>query len=282
MTALPQPMGQIVRSLPFEQYLDLPEESATSLKDMLTSPLLYWRRRQMPRQDTDTLRQGRAGHTAILEPDRFMLEYALWPKKNGRRFGAKWDDFRAAHEAQTILTEEQYKTALKMRDAARAHPVAKRYLEERGQVELSIKWVHPRTGIRLKSRLDWLCSALVDIKTTRNPAPGRFSSDAAKFGYALQLALYGDAVTVATGEALPTKLLAIQSMEPFDVVVFDVPEDVLQVGRQQYEDALDKVIECRKSGIWPGLAHDEEVTLHLPAWAVPEDEEPIVFGDQAI
>jgi hypothetical protein len=249
---------------------------------MLVSPLNYWRRRNMPRQDTDTLRQGRACHTAILEPDRFMLDYALWPKKEGRRFGKKWDAFKAAHVGRTILTEEQYKLALKLRDAARRHPVAKRYLEEAGQAELSLKWTHPRTGVKCKSRPDWLCSSIVDVKMSRNPSPGKFASDAAKYGYDLQLSFYGDAVAVTTGESMPCKLLVVQNVEPFDVVVFDVPEDVLTTGRFKYEDALDRVIACRESGIWPGIAQNEEVTLHLPAWAVPEDEEPIMFGEQAI
>jgi hypothetical protein len=273
--------GEAIRGLPFEKYLDMTEESATSLKDMAVSPLLYFRRREMERPDTDTLRTGRAGHTAILEPDRFMLEYALWPEDNGARRGKKWDAFKEMHQGQTILVEKQYRTALKMRDAARRHPVARKYLEERGQAEVSIKWTHPRTGIKCKSRLDWLCSTLTDLKSTRNPSPGKFATDAAKFGYDLQLAFYSDALATV-GVVLPVKIIAVQNVEPFDVVVFNVPEEVLTTGRFKYEEALDKVIACRKSGEWPGLAHNEEVELRLPDWAVAETEEELTLNGESL
>ena len=72
------PDKPIIERLPFERYVDLPGEHATELRDILVSPLQYHRRKDKPRPDSDALRVGRAGHTAILEPDRFMFEYVVW------------------------------------------------------------------------------------------------------------------------------------------------------------------------------------------------------------
>jgi exodeoxyribonuclease VIII len=271
-----QPLdASVIDRLPFEQYVRLEGVHATGLKDMHVSPRLYWRRRQAGFPDNDTLRLGRAGHTAVLEPDTFLLNYAVWRKSDGKvRNGKKWEAFQAANGNRTILTERQYFTALGMRDAARAHPVARKYLEQRGQAELTIRWVHPRTGVSCVSRIDLLTDAIIDIKTTKSTAPGKFSSDAARYCYPLQLAFYADAVAAAGLGARPTKILAIQNIEPFDVAVFDVDEDVLGVGRDQYENALDKLIECEREKRWPGTAEDGEVKLFLPSWAAQQEEGP--------
>jgi hypothetical protein len=270
--------GEIVDRLPFEEYIGLEGVHATGLKDMHVSPLLYRRRRDVPRQDADFFRVGRATHTATLEPLRFLKEYVLWPKSNGRRFGKKWNEFREQAGARTILTEAQYELATRLSEAVRSHKVAGKYLAERGRAELTIRWQHPRTGVRCVSRIDWLCSVVGDLKATRNPSPGKFSTDAARLGYALQMAFYADAVAAAGFGALQTKLFAVQNVEPFDVVVFDVDEETLRIGREQYENALDKLIECERSGEWPGLAGDEEVKLRLPAWATAEADDPLTFN----
>lgn len=280
------PKAQIIERMPFEHYVRIEDAlHATALKDMLVSPLLYdWRRRNK-REDTDTLRVGRAGHTAVLEPDRFLLEYTVWRNhpdgKTRKRQGADWDEFRAANSDKTILTEAQYRTALAMRDAAHRHPAARRLLDERGKCEVTIRWTHPRTGLACISRLDYLCSAITDVKTTRNTAPAKFAADCARFGYDLQAGFYGDAAAYAGLGALPFKFLALQSVPPYDVAVFNVPEDVLTVGRVKYEEAIDKVIACRESKSWPGASPDEE-ELRLPAWATPEEELNLTFGGEAL
>jgi hypothetical protein len=281
VTALPQPApAQILYGVPFEDYCALPGMNASSLHDISVSPLLYHYNKTHERIDRDSLRLGRATHTATLEPRRFALEYAVWRKSDGVRRSKKWDAFREVNAERTILTELQYWTANSIADAVRAHPRAAALLRE-GKPEVTILWTHPRTGLPCKSRLDWLCDALVDLKSTRNPTPGKFSSDAARLGYHIKLAFYADACAAAGLGALPVKIISAQNTRPFDVVVFNVTEAALNTGREAYEAALDKYIECKASGVWPGVA-SEEVDLHLPAWATVEAEEPITFGDEVI
>ena len=275
MSAVQPLSGSVIERLPFEDYARLGGVHATGLKDMLVSPLLYVRRRLAGVADNDALRIGRAIHTAVLEPDDFALSYAVWKKSDGKqRRGAAWEAFKTANAGRTILTEQQYRQAIAIRDSARKHPIARRFLGQDGSRELTIKWTHPRTGLLCVSRIDLLCSAIVDLKSTANLAPGKFSSDAARFGYPLQMAFYADAVAAAGYGALPTKLIALQKAFPYDVVVYDVDEEVLRVGRDQYENALDKLVECERTKTWPGIAQDGEVKLFLPSWAHPEDEGP--------
>lgn len=283
MVAEKLPEAEVLERLPFEKYIDMPAIHATGLRDLLVSPLMYKARRDTPRPDTDSLRLGRACHTAILEPDTFMTSYLCWLKSQGVRRGKSWDAFNAGRSGRTILTEAQYKLALKLRDACRDHELAGRYLSEKGRPELTLKWTHPRTGLPCKSRIDWLCSALIDVKTTRNPSPAKFSGDAARFGYVMQLAFYADAVAAAGFGVPPVKIMAVQNVEPYDVVVFDISEESMAFGRKQYENAIDLLIKCRESNKWPGIAASAEVGLNLPAWATTtEADEPITFGDEII
>jgi hypothetical protein len=280
---------KITERLPFDKYIRLPGVHSTALKDMLVSPRAYRSRMTREPQDRDTLRVGRAGHTFTLEPDRAMLDYAVFTAKDDDgnlriRRGKVWDAFCEANADKTILTVPQYETAVEVRDAVRSHPVAGALLAEKGKAELTIEWTHERTGIRCVSRFDWLCgSALVDLKLTRDPSPGSFSRDAAKYGYPFQLAMYSEALRVADLGPRPVKIIAAQNVDPFDVVVFDIGEELLGHGREQFEMAMTKLAACNESRLWPGIAPNEELSLALPAWASPSlADEPLTINGETI
>jgi exodeoxyribonuclease VIII len=278
----PDMAPEIIEGEPAEVYHDRDELSSSMVRALLVSPLHLWDLTQIEKPDRDTFRLGRACHTATLEMDRFLIEYALWPAKNGRRFGNKWDDFRAANEGRTILTEAQYRTALSIRDAFLRDPCASRYLRETGRNELTVLWTHARTGLRCRARFDKFCSVLLDLKMTRNPDPGKFGADAAKLGYHIQDAWYCDGAAAAGLGMPPYKLATCENVRPYDVVVFSVPEAVQAAAREKIEPALDRLVECAKLGVWPGRANGEEVELVLPAYAMSEMEEQLTFGGEAI
>lgn len=266
--------------LPFDAYLDLPGESASGIKDVLVSPLLYQWRREHGRPDKDAMRVGRAAHTAILEPHRFRAEYIVWT--GGRRFGNDWNAFQVEWQSRTILTEAQHASALEISKAVRSHPIAGALLAEAGKAEVSLTWTHARTGLACKARLDWLCSALVDVKTCRDPSPAMFASQVARLAYHAQVAHYNAGLVALSMLGRPVKLIAVQNTPPWDVAVYDVPEDVLVIGEQQAETALDRIAACRTEGRWPGMASDGEITLRLPAWAVPHFDDELTWGGEAL
>lgn len=269
--------------MPFDRYaLDLPGESSTSLRRFIQSPRAYAWAKEHDRLDRDELRVGRAGHTAILEPHLFASNYVVWPPDarvtaTGRqppRQGKEWDAFRFEHEAQgkTILTRAQHEAAIQISKAAREHKLASTILAEVGRAELSITWEHARTGIPMKARLDWLCSSLVDVKTASQIEPRIFSGASARYGYHTQASLYRAALAAVGIVDVPAKLIVIQSVEPFDVAVYSIPDELIVIGEQAYESALDRLAECRKSGVWPGIAADEEIELRLPTWALDDED----------
>lgn len=269
---LTQPKGEALERVPFEQYLGIPALHATALKDILTSPRLYRWRRDHPKEDIDAFRVGRAAHTAALEPTKFLRDYVLW--EGGVRRSKKWDAFQEANGHKTILTVEQYRTAECIAEAILEHEEAGALVADRtAKREVTLTWTHPRTGLACKGRIDLLGQALVDIKTTRDPNPRKFSAAAQRYGYFLQLCFYADGEAVVFKKLPPPVIIAAQNVPPFDVVVFELDEKAIAIGHEQAEKAIDMVAQCTAAKAWPGIAPTGRVPLTPPLWAAPDYSE---------
>lgn len=274
-SALQLDKPQVLDGLKFEDYAAIDAEHSSTLKQILVSPLAYQYRKRTPLPDRDVLREGRALHTATLEPQLFGKLYAVWQSTDNEgnkrvRRGKEWEAFRSAHADRTILTTEQSADAWAIANAVRSHPVAGAFLEEQGRPELTIVWTEEATGLRFKIRIDLLCSALIDLKGTRQVTQATFEADCIRLGYAFQLALYERGMLAAGFEPRPVKIIAAQKEPPHDVAAFDLGPDVLDYGRRQLERAIAKLVECRKIDFWPGIAPVEQ-TLRLPSWAVYDE-----------
>lgn len=251
----------------------------STLKAIARSPLHYQHLLEHGRTATDTMRLGSVAHTAVLEPERLERDYAVWTGEGGKtdRFAGKaYEAFCAANADRTIIKQGDLDAALRIQRAVRAHKPAQRYLA-RGQAELTLVWRDKRTGILCKGRLDWLSSAvadvMVDLKTARDVSQWSFEAAFAKREYDVQTAFYADGYETITGRALYGKCIAVENVEPHDVVVYDLAE-VIDTGREIYREYLATLAECRASGSWPGQCPSAERVLHLPKWRdMSEDED---------
>jgi hypothetical protein len=249
---------------PFDAYRKIKALNWTHLKRMRQSAkhFKYWSEHET--EDTPTMILGRAVHTAVLEPDRFPIDYAVW--KGARRAGNDWEAFQAANADRTILRLEEYQWCLEIRDAVRAHPVAKHLLEV-GEAEKTIVWTDEASGLKCKGRLDFLNGiGLVDLKTTADLDPIRFGGQAARLGYHCQLAFYRRGLR-ANGIDVPVKILACEKDPPHDVAVLALDDDTLFAADEEVSLLLKRVVECRKSKQWPGRFGNVEAPLQLPGWA---------------
>jgi hypothetical protein len=287
MNAIAKPT--VAERLLFAEYLDIDAASSTGLKSILTSGRMYKARKERPLKDNDTLRQGRAGHTAILEVEKFLLEYALWDgKKQGKRDPRReeWRDFQAMHAGKCIITAGQYDNAMRMREAVHEHPIARELLNEPGRNELTLRWMHKRTGTPCKARIDRLCSVMAEIKTCVDPSPKAFRRVARKLLYPVQMSFYRDGIIEALGQAPAVKCIAVQKGDPWDVVVHNIPTETLTAGGSRVEIAMDRLAECRAANKWPGMHWHDEPDLVLTEEdldeSAAEDNEPITFGEEVL
>ena len=263
------------------KYGDLPGVHITGLKEMRKSPKHYKYRLSHPRKVTNALAFGNAAHVAVLEPERFLRDFAIWNSehpdgKKRPRNGKAWDEFELLNKGRTILLDSEYDEAIAFKDAVRQDALAMRYLAV-GRPEIAMTWTDAETGVACVGRLDWETKvdrhpAVVDLKSARDVSELWFSRDVAKLDYHLQLAFYADGYQAITGKTPRMVVVAVESVEPYDAVTYIVPEEVLEIGRDAYRELLIKFKQCTESDEWPGQGGNEEKILQLPRWAVPEEE----------
>lgn len=272
-----------------DEYDSLPGISITRLKELRRSPMHYLYRLTNPQQ-SDALTLGTATHVATLEPERFEQQFAVWDQgktasgKAKPRSGKYWEVWngRARAEGKTVLTAAEALEARAISSAVRGDPVARPYLEI-GDPEVTLQWTV--RGHSARGRVDWLTKmdgepTIVGLKTARSCLPIPFGNQCAKLGYHLQWAFYYDGYEFITGRQARMVEIVVESFPPYAVVVYRIPDDVIQQGRDEYLVLLDQLEECERTGQWPGPAIGEQY-LTLPSWVYDAHDDISELGLEA-
>ncbi len=248
----------------------------THLERMAISPLAFKVNDDLPR--TNSLRLGTINHLCSLEHEEFQRRVVVWkggmtrpksgePRPTTNKSSADYKEFKAKHEAAGDLVVDQPDIDLceRIRRAVWSHPVAGRMLD-RASLERSIYWEH-ELGVACKSKIDVLAhDCLADLKFLRDITADKVNRAIVSYMYHCQGAFYVDAVEALTGERRPYHIIAADTKEPFDVVVYHLDDSILALGRQAYTGWMKQYIECEKSKLWPGIS-DTVVKAELPQWA---------------
>ena len=247
-------------------YSLLPGVNWSTLREMKRSPAHYKHRRETPREDTPAMRFGRALHCAVLEPDRFPVEWTLY---DGRRAGSAWTEFVTVNAGKSVLTLEDYQRVLDARDAVLAHKAARRLLRN-GRTEVTVQWVDPATRIKCKARLDHLRGdVLTDLKTTRDVDARAYGRLAANNGVIEQMAFYRRGLLATGHKDVAVNLVVVEAEAPHDVAVRTLDEDMLWAGDEIVGGLLAEVKRCRRLRRWPGR-YPEPEPLAVPPWYYTE------------
>jgi hypothetical protein len=257
-----------MRSMPFAEYQQIQAVNWSSLKHMERSPKHYQFERVPPPSETRAMVKGRAGHTAVLEPELFPSEYVVFP--GARRAGKEWDAFEAANWDRTILSAKEHGAALALAESVRNHPVAGPLLTG-GVSEQVIEWVDEETSLPCKARIDHLkAMVLTDLKTTATIERRRFQTTAYNLRYHGQTAFYRRGLR-AHGIDPEIWLVAVESAPPFDVAALFVTEDELAVGDELVSRLMLRLVECEATQEWPGSCPNGD-RFTLPGWAYEDNE----------
>jgi hypothetical protein len=278
-------MNSIQSRLPRQAYDAIDAISITRLKELRRSPQHYKYLLDNPKSST-ALTLGLAAHTATLEPERFLKDFAVWDHHTdtGRmapRNGRWWELFKAEHPNTTILTEDEARTATEIALAVRGHLIAITYLAE-GDPEATLRWDLDDEGRPCKGRVDWLTktdgvATLVGLKTARDCRHFVFGAQAAKLGYHIQWAFYHDGYKLITGTAPMMIEIVVENTPPYAVGVYNIPSDIIEQGRDEYFRLLALLGECERNDEWPGPQEGIE-DLTLPSWAYERDEDVSQLG----
>jgi hypothetical protein len=272
VTAAPEFEHGISSRVPWDDYAAIDATSISRLKEIGRSPLHYAYRLDHPKESPPLI-LGTAAHTAVLEPERFARQFAVWTRRSDSgnlcpRRGQYWDAFEAESAGKTIITEDEFELATAMHGAVRSHPVAAAYLAA-GDPEVTLQWLG-LGGRRCKGRVDWLMNSgdvpvLCGLKTARDCRHMIFGSAAAKLGYHLQWAWYHDGYAAIRGTEPKVVEIVVESEPPHAVAVYSIPQDIIAQGRDEYARLLEQLEACEATGEFPG-PHEIEEPLTLPDW----------------
>lgn len=281
---------KITSRMPRHEYDAIDALNISRLKEMKRSPLHFHHLLTNPKRSAP-LTLGTATHVAVLEPERYASEFTTWDRmtaggKSAPRTGQYWEAFVATAGKKTILTPDQNALANAIAAAVRFHPTANKYLET-GDPEVTLEWnLPPELGYddgterkirKAKGRLDWFTivdgrPCLVGLKTTRDCRHFQFSRQAANLGYHLNWAYYHDAFTAIKGTEPRSVEIVVEVAPPHAVKVYNIPNELILQGRDEYWECVKHMNDCARSGEWPGPGGDDEEDLSLPSWAYQQEE----------
>jgi len=155
-----------------------------------------------------------------------------------------------------------------MKQAILTHPKAAECLQACIMRETSMFWTDVKTGLGCKARCDAMSiehSVICDIKTCQDASDGAFMRDIINYKYHWQAAMYADGAATIAKKPFLFVFIAVEKDPPYGVGVYLISEAFLEAGRKGYKDALNEVLACMTTNVWPCYA-EGAVEIQAPAW----------------
>ena len=267
----------IYRDIPSSEYHAGPGLGSGHLRELLKSPLHYITSINSPSKETPAMKLGTATHCAILEPERFEIEYVEAPCVDRRTKDGKalWSELEQS--GKIVLSSEEYSKVTEMARAIKVHELASK-LVSGGVSEQSVYWDQKVSSLDIpeilcKSRPDYIKRlkkgyVIVDIKTTQDANIVEFQRKAYyKWFYHLQAAHYVRGFERVTGEKVIAFIyIAIESELPYAISVFKAGDDYLKAGEKKTQELYELYANCVAKDNWPSYSSGIQ-ELRLPKWA---------------
>lgn len=259
-------MNQILKNYAAAEYHALPAWGSSDLKAMREGPpaLVPWRRAQND-EPTDAMQLGTACHMAILEPQRFAERYRFKPDgmsfatKEGKAWKLEHAEFEILSATQAEIVRGVAGAFLAKRAAAEALAKA----TEAQTVELSVLW--SQHGAVCKGRLDFFADDYIyDLKVSRFACERSVPFRAWAEGWMHQAAHYRTGLQTCGLRVAGARLVVVHPKPPHHVWLVELKENDLDVLACENQRTLDRLLECQRSGVWPGTP-DEWQVIDMPA-----------------
>jgi hypothetical protein len=235
---------------------------STGLKKFIDSPASFKFGLTQEQEQKDAFDLGSAVHCLVLEPHLYEKDFVVQPASIKTRRGKDWDKFLGDNQGKIILKPTQQEEASCM-----AGSVLSTHREwfQNGAAEVSY-WRRQTEHLVTKSRVDYeIQDIAVDLKTTADASPDKFSKKAIDFGYHIQNQLY-----INTTGLTDFVFVTVNNKAPYQVVgplVFD--ENAKRLGFLLVEKAIDDMNYSLKYDKWPayqGVELGEAIEMELAPW----------------
>ena len=245
----------LFRGLDAQTYHSSPGVSQSRLKTFVEpgGPALY---RANIRKDTSALKFGGILHTATLEPH--LLDHQYAPTDLDRIGTKAWEEAERRAGGRILVKRPDWERAQRMRDAVLSHPTARQFFTAETEIETSMFWIDPDTGLLCRGRADILrrdWRVMGDIKSCVDASQMGFENSITEWGYDWQDAFYRRGYSQATGgqEIDTFVFLAIEKDFPHLIGVYDIDPDTITAAAVDIDRALGELKTCIDTDTWPGL-----------------------------
>jgi hypothetical protein len=225
---------------------------------------------------TDEMNLGNAVHMYALQKDLFDAKFYEMPlKEDGKQIirnatHAAYKEQLAIAAGRTIVQPSELAHIKGMAGSLAQNRKALHLLDKPGKVEASIFWTDADTGLKFRCRPDFIGNdgVLVDLKTTGRADNRGFEKIAFGKRYDLSVALTARGWKALTGE-YPKEyaFLLVETCSPYIVegkLTFvdcnynggALTKSYWQIGEERLSRLLDRYLQCRESGFYPGYNVD--------------------------
>lgn len=249
------------------------------LRHIKKSPAHMRLERDHPQPPTAAMVFGSAVHCAVLEPERFMTEYAPAPAGVGRRKIAdrqEWAKVEKANPGAEVLKASDWDTIKRIQDSLAAHPTASMFLSGPGRNEVGMVWLDTEYNLWCKAIVDRVTQVpeygpvIVDLKTAESAAEWSFAKSAAEYQYAGQSVYYKRGANFLAPLSRRFIFIVAEKVPPYGVCCYELEMDDEDEANRKLHRYLARYNECKVSDRWPAYLPGVH-PLRLPAWASKED-----------
>lgn len=271
---------------------DLPEELYHGTKSLISkssldifgelSPFHYLAHlsQELEERDKDAFRIGGAYHVAVLEPDLYRQKVVTMPdfgpmqSSTNRKIRDAW--LKEELNGRIWLKQAENQLVMDMRDVMFASREGKKLLGRGGRAEVTALWTCPETGLRCKSRGDWVHDdhgLFVDLKSAISAKPSVFKRHAADRRYHVQDAMYSRAFEENDIHIEHFIFLVQEKTFPYAVAAYQLNDTARLRGEDLYMRELRQLRQCIDDDYFPSYSADGNVMpLDLPPWAAKDWE----------
>lgn len=245
-----------------------PALNYSSAKSLLKSPKHFQAALNRKFEPSREMIIGSAVHSIVLEGKQ--PSYIVRPADLDLRTkeGKAWRD---KHAGKEIVTQEDNEIVVRAATAVQASLDAQYLLKLCPHREIGI--VRHYENVAIKGRLDAYGHdeagkpIILDFKTTGDADPETWGKKAFGLRYPMQTAWYESLLALELGLEEPPAYfwLVVETQDPFDVVIYQPPEEALEIGRAQMKHCIESYKTCLATGKWPGYTKGI-IQLETPVW----------------
>ncbi len=205
---------------------------------------------------------------------RHVPEHVL--SSSGSRAGKKWEAFRDEHEGEILYRDTEWRHLIGMRREIYNHADAWDLLynnqnPDSYRSEYTIEGIDIATGLRARCRIDRLKKQdgavyVLDLKTSRDASPKVWARQADGDGLPTQAFLMTSLAEEHFRQKIEYRYIVCDKEAPYRVEVFKLPDEYLEIGRDDYMRAVTAFKKSIDSWNWYPTSHGKTVTLGVPEW----------------